>query len=258
MLMHDAVIELVGVTQRFAAPQGTYTALANVSFHVGRRRFIALVGPSGSGKTALLNLMAGLAMPSEGHVLSSGQPLKNLNRTAAYVFQQDALLPWKTVRQNVRLGLELRGRPDEALVSDWLRRVGLDGFSEYYPSQLSGGMRKRVALAQTLIVEPELLLMDEPFGALDIHTRLRMEAELLELWSASRATVVFVTHDLEEAIALADQVMVLSAGPASRITGSFEIHLDRPRDLMELKTNEQFLSLYRTIWTTLRPEVMPR
>jgi len=256
--MRDAVIELAGVTHRFAAPQGGYTALENVSFGIGRRRFVALVGPSGSGKTTLLNLMAGLIAPSSGQVLSSGTPLSELNRAASYVFQQDALLPWKTVRENVGLGLELRGRPDRALVSEWVRRVGLDRFSDYFPSQLSGGMRKRVALAQTLIVEPELLLMDEPFGALDVHTRLRMESELLELWSASRATVVFVTHDLEEAIALADEVMVLSAGPASRVTGCFEIPLKRPRDLMELKTDERFLALYRGIWATLRPEVLPR
>lgn len=256
--MGEPVIELSSVTKRFAAPRGTYTALQDVSFRVGPRRFVALVGPSGCGKTTLLNLVAGLTAPSEGRVAVFGNDLHGLNRSASYLFQQDALLPWKTVRQNVGLGLQLRGMTDGPLVSDWLRRVGLDGFADYYPSQLSGGMRKRAALAQSLIVEPEIVLMDEPFAALDVHTRLRMESELLELWAASKATVVFVTHDLEEAIALADEVMVLSAGPGSRIVGSYPIPLERPRGLMELKTDTRFVDLYKEIWATLRREVVGR
>jgi NitT/TauT family transport system ATP-binding protein len=256
--MSEAVIELSKVTKRFAAPRGTYTALQDVSFRVGRRRFVALVGPSGCGKTTLLNLVAGLTTPTAGRVTVFGNDLRGLNRSASYLFQQDALLPWKTVRQNVHLGLQLRGIGDGALVPDWLRRVGLEGFADFYPSQLSGGMRKRAALAQCLIVEPNIVLMDEPFAALDVHTRLRMESELLELWAASQATVVFVTHDLEEAIALADEVMVLSAGPGSRVVGSYPIPLDRPRDLMELKTDTRFLDLYKEIWATLRREVAGR
>jgi NitT/TauT family transport system ATP-binding protein len=204
-------------------------------------------------------MIAGLLAPSEGAVEIFGEPLAGINRRASYMFQQDALLPWKTVLENVRFGLDLRGCPgpqahDEA--TGWIERVGLRGFADRYPYQLSGGMRKRVTMAQAWIVKPDILLMDEPFGALDVHTRLRMESEILGLWTEAKQTVVFVTHDLEEAISLADEVFVLSAGPASRIVGRYPVDLARPRDLLEVKLEPRFHELFGTIWSDLRQEVL--
>jgi sulfonate transport system ATP-binding protein len=189
----------------------------------------------------------------------NGIELAGLNRRATYMFQQDALLPWKDVRENVALGLTFAGvgRADAHARADaWLARVGLSAFARHFPAQLSGGMRKRVAMAQNWIIDRDLLLMDEPFSALDIHTRQQMEGELLALWSESRKTVVFVTHDLEEAIALADEVVVLSAGPASRVVSRHRVTLDRPRDLLDLRTDQRFVDLYRSIWADLRQEVI--
>lgn len=248
------------VTKRFKAPSGTrYTAIQDITLDIDEGVFLSVVGPSGCGKSTLLNLAAGLSRPSEGSVRIYGERLAGLNRRASYMFQQDALLPWKTVLDNVTLGLAFRGVPRaEAQESgrQWISRVGLDGFAASYPHQLSGGMRKRVAMAQSWIVNPDMLLMDEPFSALDIHTRLKMEAELLQLWSGSRKTVLFVTHDLEEAIALSDEVAVLSAGPASRLVNRYEVNLPRPRDLIDIRTQPEFIDLYRHIWTDLRQEVL--
>jgi len=175
------------------------------------------------------------------------------------MFQQDALLPWKTVQENIAIGLQFRGRSArEALdvAQNWVRRVGLGGFERSFPYQLSGGMRKRVAMAQSWIVNPDIVLMDEPFGALDVHTRHRMETEILDLWAESGKTVLFITHDLEEAIALSDQVVVLSAGPASRIVATHNVDLPRPRNLLDLKTDPRFTELYGLIWSDLRQEVL--
>jgi NitT/TauT family transport system ATP-binding protein len=177
------------------------------------------------------------------------------------MFQQDALLPWKTVRDNVALGLTLGGmaRADANPRADaWLERVGLSAFAAHYPSQLSGGMRKRAIMAQNWIIDRGIVLMDEPFSALDVHTRQQMESELLSLWDdrATKKTVLFVTHDLEEAIALADEVVILSAGPAARVVGRHRVTLDRPRDLLELRTEPAFVDLYRTVWAVLRDEVI--
>ncbi|MGE0041957.1 MAG: ABC transporter ATP-binding protein [Vicinamibacterales bacterium] len=248
------------VTKRFPAPAGgRYTAIDEVSFQVGASRFVSLVGPSGCGKSTVLNLAAGLTAPSSGGVEVFGVPLAGLNRRAGYMFQQDALLPWKTVLDNVRLGPLLRGRARdevEAAARHWLARVGLGGFADHYPHQLSGGMRKRVAMAQHWIANPDILLMDEPFSALDIHTRQRMEGELLALWAESPTTVLFVTHDLEEAIALSDEVLVLSAGPGARVVGRHAVDLPRPRDLIDIRTDGRFIEIYRTIWQDLRGEVL--
>jgi NitT/TauT family transport system ATP-binding protein len=209
--------------------------------------------------STVLNMIAGLLAPSAGAVEIFGEPLAGINRRASYMFQQDALLPWKTVLENVRFGLDLRGSRgrqahDEA--TRWIERVGLRGFADRYPYQLSGGMRKRVTMAQAWIVRPDILLMDEPFGALDVHTRLRMESEILGLWTEAKQTVIFVTHDLEEAISLADEVFVLSAGPASRIIGRYPVDLARPRDLLDVKLEPRFHELFRTIWSDLRQEVL--
>jgi NitT/TauT family transport system ATP-binding protein len=221
--------------------------------------FVSVVGPTGCGKSTLLNVAVGLLEPSAGRVEVSGAPLSGLNRKAGYLFQTEALMPWRTARANVAAGLEFRGvERAEALAraDEWLQRVGLRGFGERYPHQLSGGMRKRVALAQTLILDPQIILMDEPFSALDIQTRQLMENQLLELWSANRKSVVFITHDLEEAISLSDRVVVLSAGPGSHPIGEFAIDLPRPRDVAEIRLTPRFVQLHTQIWHAMKEEVL--
>jgi NitT/TauT family transport system ATP-binding protein len=255
------MITLNGVSRTFTTPDGgSYCALDQISFSIAAGTFCAIVGPSGCGKSTLLNLMAGLAAPSSGSLRIGGAELTGVNPRATYMFQQDALLPWKDVRDNVALGLTLTrvSRAEAHARADaWLARVGLTAFARHFPAQLSGGMRKRVAMAQNWIIDRDILLMDEPFSALDIHTRQRMESELLGLWEESgRKTIVFVTHDLEEAIALADRVVVLSAGPASRVVSEHAVTLDRPRDLLELRTQPAFVELYRAVWADLRGEVI--
>ena len=253
-------IEFVDVTRRFAVPRGgTYVALDGVSLSVAPGEFVAIVGPTGGGKSTLLNLAAGLIRPSAGAVNSFGRRVDGINRRAAYLFQQDVLLPWKTALDNVVLGPLLRRQPRdkaETLARGWLVRVGLRGFENRYPHQLSGGMRKRVALAQSLIVGPEMLLMDEPFSSLDVQTRALMENDLLRIWQDDRKTVLFVTHDLEEAIALADRVLVLSAGPGARIIGAHTVALPRPRDVTEVRLEPAFQDVYRAVWGQLRGEVL--
>ena len=253
-------LELVHVARSFATPGGRdYRALDDVSLDVSAGAFLAIVGPSGCGKSTLLNIAAGLLAPTGGSVRVGGAELAGLNHRATYMFQQDALLPWKDVRENVVLGLTFAGvgRAEAYARADaWLARVGLSSFARHFPAQLSGGMRKRAAMAQNWIIDRDLILMDEPFSALDIHTRQRMESELLALWGESRKTVVFVTHDLEEAIALADEVVVLSAGPASRVVSRHTVTLDRPRELLDLRTDQGFIDLYRSIWADLRQEVI--
>ncbi|HSD42511.1 MAG TPA: ABC transporter ATP-binding protein [Burkholderiales bacterium] len=236
-----------------------YTAVRDTTVEVAAGEFVSVVGPTGCGKSTLLNVAAGLLLPSAGGVRVFGEPLSGVNRRAGYLFQADALMPWRNALANVTAGLEFRGTPwDEAVATgeDWLRRVGLGGFGNRYPHQLSGGMRKRVSLAQTLILNPQILLMDEPFAALDIQTRQLMENELLELWSADRKSVVFITHDLEEAIALADRVVVLSAGPETHPIGEFVIDLPRPRDVAEIRLTPQFLQLHTQIWHVMKEEVL--
>ena len=247
-----------GVAVAFETPSGAeHTAVTDVTFEIPEGRFTALVGPSGCGKSTLLNVAAGLASPSAGEVRVFGDELRGINRHATYLFQQDALLPWRTVLDNVTLGLIFQGTPRSEAIDRarfWLDRVGLSAFADRFPHQLSGGMRKRVAIAQTWIVDPRIFLMDEPFAALDVQVRQIMETELLELWQGSKKTVLFITHDLEEAIALADEVVVMSAGPG-RIKGIYEVPLARPRDVAEIRLNPKFDQLYRQIWADLRDEV---
>ena len=236
-----------------------YTAIREATLTVRPGEFVSVVGPTGCGKSTLLNVAAGLLAPSAGDVRVNGEPLAGLNRKAGYLFQSDALLPWRTALDNVTVGLEFRGMAREEAVAragNWLARVGLQGHGHRYPHQLSGGMRKRVALAQTLILDPQIILMDEPFSALDIQTRQLMENELLELWSADRKSVVFITHDLEEAISLSDRVVVLSAGPESHPIGEFEIDLPRPRDVAEIRLTPRFVELHTKIWQTMKEEVL--
>jgi NitT/TauT family transport system ATP-binding protein len=216
-----------------------------------------VVGPTGCGKSTTLTLVSGLERPSAGQVLVNGQPLSGMRRGTGFVFQNDAVFPWKSVLDNVCAGPRFRGasrREAQTLARDWLRRVGLAGFGDRYPHQLSGGMRKRVALAQSLINEPRILLMDEPFSALDVQTRLIMASELLSLWDLIRPAVVFVTHDLEEAIALGDKVVVLTAGPA-KVKASFKVDLPRPRVVQDIRFDPRFVELFQQIWEALRSEV---
>jgi NitT/TauT family transport system ATP-binding protein len=230
-----------------------------VDLGVGEGEFVSVVGPTGCGKSTLLNVAAGLLKPSSGAVRTFGEPLAGINRRAGYMFQSEALMPWRTALANVTAGLEFRGvAPAQARIQgeDWLERVGLTGFGDRYPHQLSGGMRKRTALAQMLILDPKILLMDEPFSALDIQTRQLMENELLELWSANRKSVIFITHDLEEAISLSDRVVVLSAGPATRPIGEFAIDLPRPRDVAEIRHTRRFVELHDQIWRSMKAEVL--
>jgi NitT/TauT family transport system ATP-binding protein len=254
-------LDLDGITVTFAARTGSgaYTAVRDTTLRVAPGEFVSVVGPTGCGKSTLLNIAAGLLAPSAGTVRVQGEPLGGINRHAGYMFQSDALLPWLSALDNVALGLEYRGMaPAEVRerAQGWLERVGLSGHGHRYPHQLSGGMKKRAALAQTLILDPKILLMDEPFSALDIQTRQLMENELLELWSADRKSVVFITHDLEEAISLSDRVVVLSAGPATHAMGEFAIDLPRPRDVAEIRLTPRFVELHRDIWHTMKDEVL--
>jgi len=239
------------------APGQRYTAVRDVSLTVADGEVVSVVGPTGCGKSTLLNLAAGLLEPSTGRVESFGQPLTGINTRAGYMFQSESLMPWRTALRNVMAGLEFRGMADaEARAHDWLQRVGLSGFGDRYPHQLSGGMRKRTSLAQTLALDPDIILMDEPFSALDVQTRQLMENEVLELWAAKRKAVLFITHDLDEAIAMSDRVVVMSAGPAARILDEFVIDLARPRDVAEVRTDARFIELHRAIWAVLRDEVL--
>ena len=256
-----AALAFDAVSCTFVARDGgdRYTAVSDTTLSIAPGEFVSVVGPTGCGKSTLLNLAAGLLATSSGQVSVEGAALAGLNRRAGYMFQADALMPWRSALSNVAAGLEFGGMPrsDAATKArDWLARVGLAGFEDRYPHQLSGGMRKRVALAQMLILDPQILLMDEPFSALDIQTRQLMENELLELWSADRKSVLFITHDLEEAISLSDRVVVLSAGPGTHPIGEFAIDLPRPRDVAEIRLTKRFVELHEAIWQVLRGEVL--
>ncbi len=252
-------IELAAVTKRFTTPSGsTYTALKDLDLRVEAGQFCAVVGPTGCGKSTTLTLISGLERPSLGTVRVHGQEVSGITPGVGFMFQTDAVLPWKSVLDNVATGPRFRGTNKataHVAARDWLRRVGLDGFEDRFPHQLSGGMRKRVALAQSLINEPRVLLMDEPFSALDVQTRAKMSNELLQLWDLTKPAVVFVTHDLEEAIALADKVVVLTAGPGGTVKAAFPIDLPRPRVVQEIRFDERFVALYHQIWEALRSEV---
>ena len=252
-------IELRDVTKRFLTPAGkVFTAIRDINMAVAPGEFVAVVGPTGSGKSTTLGLISGLERPSEGSVQVMGKPVQGIDPRIGYVFQADAVFPWKNVLNNVATGPRFRGQPKAQALErarDWIARVGLSGFEDRYPHQLSGGMRKRVALAQTFINKPEILLMDEPFSALDVQTRTMMEDELLQLWSTHAASVVFVTHDLEEAISLADRVCVITSGPGT-IKGIYTIDLPRPRKVAEIRFEPRFVQLYHQIWEDLRDEVV--
>ena len=260
--MTHPAIKLQGVACTFISkdqPGQRYTAVSDVDLTVGAGEFVSVVGPTGCGKSTLLNVAAGLLAPSKGSVKIFGQPLSGLNARAGYMFQAESLMPWRTALQNVMAGLQCRGLPEREAreqADDWLRRVGLGGFGDRYPHQMSGGMRKRASLAQTLVMDPDIILMDEPFSALDIQTRQLMENEVLDLWQSKKKAVLFITHDLDEAIAMSDRVVILSAGPASHPIGEFAIDIERPRDVAEVKMTPRFIELHTAIWGVLREEVL--
>jgi NitT/TauT family transport system ATP-binding protein len=253
-------VALEDATVAFRIGDGrVYTAVEKAQLAVADGEFVAIVGPTGCGKSTLLNVAAGLLRPASGTVRIFGRPLSGLNAEAGYLFQADALFPWKTAIDNVAIGLEVSGTPRvEALAraQAWLASVGLGGFANRYPHMLSGGQRKRVGLAQVLIRDPRILLMDEPFGPLDAQTRQIMGNLLLDLWSRDRKAVLFVTHDLEEAIALADRVVIMSAGPSARIIGDWSVPIERPRDISEVRMQKQFHELHREIWSVLKEQVL--
>lgn len=248
------------VTCTFTSPDGSaYTAMRDASLTVEPGEFVSVVGPTGCGKSTLLNMAAGLLHPTSGSVSVFGEPLQGINHRAGYMFQGEALMPWRNALANITAGLEfagVSGAEATAQGRDWMRRVGLGGFEDRYPHQMSGGMRKRTMLAQTLIRDPDIILMDEPFSALDIQTRQLMENEVLDLWMARRKAVLFITHDLDEAIAMSDRVVVLSAGPETRPIGEFVIDIPRPRDVAEVRMNARFIELHQGIWAVLRDEVL--
>jgi NitT/TauT family transport system ATP-binding protein len=252
-------IAIRNVSKSFITPNGDrYQALGGVSFEVAPGEFVSVVGPSGCGKSTLLRLVAGLAGPDGGEILIDGRPVNGVDRRLGFIFQQDALLPWRSVYDNVALGLRIRKLPEAEVrgrVSDWIARVGLRGFEAYYPSRLSGGMRKRVALAQTLSYEPEIILMDEPFAHLDVQTRYYIEEDLINLCADGRRTILFVTHDLDEAICLADRVVVMSAGPSSKVRADERVGISRPRNLVAVRGEARFSELSHQLWQQLFEEV---
>ena len=240
----------------FTLATGEVIAVGDVSFDVGSREFVSIIGPSGCGKSTVLNMIAGLLKPSRGRVLIDGEPVTQPLRKVGYVFQKDTTFPWKTVEQNIGMGLEYRGVPAEERrrrVAEMVKMAKLEGFEQAYPSMLSGGMRQRVALMRSFIVEPEVLLMDEPFGSLDTHTALNLHRELLQLWERTRQVIVFVTHNLSEAITLSDRVILLSHRP-SRVKDVVAVDIPRPRDVFTVRETPEYHRLYQRLWHSLGEE----
>ena len=251
-------VELRHVRHGFQQSGKFLPVVEDVTLTISEGEFVSVVGPSGCGKSTLLRLISGLAPPAGGDILVRGQRVTGIRTDVGYMFQTDALLPWRTVLDNVALPLKfqrLRRRAREARAREWIDVVGLSGFESAFPHQLSGGMRKRVSLACTLVASPDLILMDEPFSALDVQTRSLMENELMAIWQRERKTVVFITHDLEEAIALSDKVVVLSARP-TRVKAVHPIPLARPRNVLDIRSDLAFHQLYTLLWDDMRDEVV--
>ena len=251
-------IDVRGLSKTFQLGNAAIEAVRDVSFSVRRGEFVALLGPSGSGKSTVLNMIATLIRPSGGQILIDGTPVVTGNATSGvgYVFQRDTLFPWRTVADNIGYGLQLSGAsPAERKerVAAGVAQAGLRGFEDAYPSALSGGMRQRAALMRTLVVEPQILLMDEPFGALDTHTKIDMHHVLLRIWEREQQTVLFVTHDLGEALTLADRIILFSARPG-RIKDMFEVDFARPRDAVKVRETPRYAELFQHIWHSLGEE----
>lgn len=252
-------IELREISQRFSTSDSDRPTLAldTTNLTVEPGQFIGLVGPSGCGKTTVLNIVGGLMQPSRGNVSVGGRPAREGDPEIGYLLARDSLLPWRTALANVMLPLELRNTPKveaEERASSMLSMVGLGKFLDSFPSQLSHGMRQRVALARTLVTRPGTILMDEPFSALDAETRLKLQGEFLKVWEAQKSTVLFVTHDLAEAIVLCDKVLVFSARPG-RVVADFTIDLPRPRQVLELQGNPKYHKYFQDIWAIFRKEL---
>jgi NitT/TauT family transport system ATP-binding protein len=248
------MIELSGVAKVYQTRSASVFAVGDVSLSIASGEFVSLVGPSGCGKSTLLNMIAGFFAPSAGTVLVDGQPVQGQVPPAlGYIFQKDTLLPWYTVQKNIALGLRFQRVPEARIrsrVAELLELGHLEKFGDAYPHQLSGGMRRRVALLMSLAVEPRILLLDEPFGALDTHTKTHLHRELMEIWRKLGQTVVMVTHDLDEAITLSDRVIVLST-PPSRVLLDERIEIPHPRDVFSLRESPEFLKHFQSIWSVL-------
>ena len=248
------------VTKTFRDGGREVAAVAGAGFEVLDQEFVAVVGPSGCGKSTILNMIGGLTSPTSGSIEIDGRVVTGIPAGVGYVFQRDTVFPWRTVRRNIALGLEYRGvtgAEQARRVREAVRLAGLEGFEDAFPATLSGGMRQRVALMRTLIVEPEILLMDEPFGALDTHTKLNLHAELLALWEQRHQTVVFVTHDLSEAITLSDRIVVMTRRPG-RIAMVHEVKLPRPRDVIAVRESLEYAREYGEVWHVLGQEFAGR
>jgi len=251
------MLSLSDVSRDFITRGKTIQAMAGVSLDVSAGEFLTVVGPSGCGKSTLLNIVCGLLAPSRGSVLYKGARLTGVNTEIGYVTQADNLYPWRTLRENVEFPLEIRGvarGERRARAAALIERVGLAGFEDHYPYELSGGMRQRANIIRTLVYDPEVILMDEPFGPLDAQTRLLLQDQLLKLWDGARKTIVFITHDLGEAVALADRVVVMTARPGT-VRRICPVPLERPRDVFHLHDDERFRQTYDTLWDDLEAEV---
>jgi NitT/TauT family transport system ATP-binding protein len=234
---------------------GSTRALDRVSLTVNDGEFVSIVGPSGCGKSTMLNVIAGLLAPAEGGTNVAGIEGNGAGSRIGYMFQKDTLLPWATALDNICLPMDVKGARDPRKARALMQLMDLTGFEAHYPRQLSGGMRKRVQLARLLAQDPEVLLMDEPFGALDAQTRLIIQEEFLKIWERQRKTVLFVTHDLQEAIALSDRVVLISARPG-RVKATYAVNLPRPRQVDEVMAHPRFTALFQEIWASLKQEVL--
>lgn len=252
-------LQFENVGKLFLSPtSGPNLAVTDISLTVPAGKFVCIVGPSGCGKSTLLNMVAGLMQPSRGRVTYRGEVVSGINTSVGYMTQKDNLLPWRTLYKNIAISLEIQRVPRKqikARVEAMLERVGLETYGGYYPSQLSGGMRKRAILARTLIYDPDTLLMDEPFAALDAQRRLLLQSDLLRIWERDRKTVLFVTHDLEEAIALADQIVVFGTNPG-RIIHVEDVDMPRPRNIVTMRHQPEFNDLWHRMWALLEEQIM--
>ena len=252
-----SLLSIEGVSKEYLARGKRVVALESIDLDVAESEFVTIVGPSGCGKSTMLNLIVGLLRSSSGRITFRGEPIDGICTKIGYVTQKDNLLPWRTLIQNVELSLEIRGvekTERRRRAEDLIHRVGLGGFEEHYPHELSGGMRQRANIIRTLIYDPELILMDEPFGPLDAQTRIVLQDQLLKLWAATRKTIVFITHDLIEAITLADRVVLMSSRPG-RIKSIENVSIPRPRDVFKIHESPEFRAVYERLWQQLRPEV---
>lgn len=251
------LIQFKNVSKRFERDGKFFWAAQNINLDVKEGEFVTVIGPSGCGKSTVLNMCAGLMKPNGGEIFYRGQRVDKINTQVGYITQKDNLLPWRTVKGNVEIGLEIKGlsaKEREVESAKYIDMVGLNGFENHYPQELSGGMRKRVGLAKILAYNPETLLMDEPFGALDAQLRLLLQDKLLEIWKETKKTIIFVTHDLEEAITLGDRVAVFSGRPGT-IKLIQDVNLPRPRDTFNIRFTKEFSDLHAQLWDALKVEI---